>query len=656
MIRFLQTPSLTKKVVLGGLLLIICLAMVITLIPGTGLDLFGTANATQAGIYANVGDEQVTTAEIQRQAEKQAQQRGLPAQFVAFIVPQVAEQIVSQKALQAEAHRLGLKVTDEELRDELRNGMLSPQFYPKGQWMGQDKYAQLLQENGYTVADFERAMKDDLLIRKLQTMVQASATATDDEVQKAFVKQNVKIKFDYAVLTADAITKQINPSEPELRKYYESNLARLKNSIPEERKVKLVVVDASKVAVKPSEDELQRYYNDHREQFRVSDEVNVRHILVKTPPPGPDGKPDPKAMAAARAKADGILKQLQGGADFAALAKKISDDKASAENGGVIGWIKRDSPLVPEFKTASFNLEKGQTSGLVQSQFGFHIIKADDKRAAHLQTLDEVRELITPVVTQEKAERATEQLANKVLSAAKSDGLDAAAAKNGLSVTSTDFFNQKSALPGIGSAPEFMDAVFSAKEKAPPAMARTQQGYAIFQLEGTKPPQTPSFEQVRANLETQYRQERSISVLEQKTQQLSDRARALHNLKQAAKEVGAEVKTSELVGAESQVPDIGQMANIEAAFQLKQGEISGPMQAGKNGVVVQLTERQEPTAAELAAKRDETREMVLREKRNQAMAVFAASVRQRMEKDGRIKYNKAEQERLSKGMAGGVGG
>src|SRR5437763_3713156 len=138
MIRFLQTPSLTKKVVLGGLLLIICLAMVITLIPGTGLDLFGTANATQAGIYANVGDEQVTTAEIERQAQKQAQQRGLPAQFVSFIVPQVAEQIVAQKALQAEAHRMGLKVTDEELRDELRNGLLSPQFYPKGQWMGQD--------------------------------------------------------------------------------------------------------------------------------------------------------------------------------------------------------------------------------------------------------------------------------------------------------------------------------------------------------------------------------------------------------------------------------------------------------------------------------------------------------------------------------------
>ncbi|MBI2677957.1 MAG: peptidyl-prolyl cis-trans isomerase [Candidatus Koribacter versatilis] len=656
MIRFLQTPSLAKKVILGGMLLFICVAMVITLIPGTGLDLFGTADANQVGVYANVGDEQVTSAEIQKRAQKEAQQRGVPAQFLGFLVPQVAEQVVSQKALLVEAHRMGLKTTDEELRDELKNGVLSATFYPKGQWIGQDKYDQLLQENGYSIADFERAMKDDLLIRKLQTMVQASATTSDAEVQKEFIKQNVKIKFEYAVLTPDSMSKQINPNEAELRKYYQANLARLKDSIPEQRKVKLALVDASKVAgqATPADAELKRYYDDHREQFRVQDEVNLRHILVKTPPPGLDGKVDQKAVDAARAKAEGLLKQVKGGADFAALAKKDSDDTVSAVNGGSLGWIGKGR-TVPEFEQAAFALQKGQTSDLVKSQFGFHIIKIDDKRAAHVQTLAEVKELISPIVAQEKAEKATEALANKVLSAARSEGLDAAAAKSGVNVVTTDFFNQNGVLPGIGQAPEFMTAVFSAKEKSGPAMAKVQQGYAIFQLEAVKPPQTPAFEQVRAQLETQYKQERSTQLLAQKTQELSDRARALHNLKQAAKEVGAEIKTSELVGASSQVPDIGQMANVETAFDLKQGEISSPMQAGRNGVVLQLVERQEPTAAELTARRDEVRETLLRQKRSQAMAIFAAGVKQRMEKDGKIKYNKAEQDRLAKGLAGAAG-
>ncbi len=650
MIRFLQTPSLAKKLILGAMLLLICIAMVITLIPGTGLDLFGTANPTQMGVYASVGDEQVMTNEIERRARSEAQQRGLPAQFASFMVPQVADQMISQKALLLEARRLGLKVTDEELRDELRNGYMAAQFFPKGQWIGQDKYDQLLQENGLTIPDFERMMKDDLLLRKLTALVQASATASDAEVKEAFEKQNVKIKFDYGVITPDSISKQIKPSEAELKKYYDANLARLKDSIPEQRKVKFALVDTAKLAAqtKPAPEELQRYYNDHREQFRVPDEVNVRHILVKTPPAGPDGKVDQKAVAAARAKAEGLLKQLKAGADFAMLAKKNSDDPGSAVNGGVIGWVKRDSPLVPEFKTASFALDKGQISGLVQSQFGFHIIKADDKRSAHVQTLDEVKDQITPIVAQQKAEKLAEQSANKLLDAARKEGLDSAAAKNGLNVVTTDFVNQNATLPGVGNASEFMDAVFQAKEKSGPAMARVPAGYAVFQVEAVKPPQTPTFEQVRAQLEAQYRQERSASLLEQKTRELSDRARALHSLKQAAKEVGAELKTSELVGTDSQVPEIGQVKNIEPAFSMKPGEISGPMQAGRNGVVVQIVERQEPSAAELAAKRDEVRESVLREKRGMAISAFVAGLRQRMEKEGKIKFNKAEQDRLTK--------
>ncbi|MDP9268204.1 MAG: peptidyl-prolyl cis-trans isomerase [Acidobacteriota bacterium] len=649
MIRFLQTPSLAKKVILGAMLLFICLAMVITLIPGTGLDFFSTSSPTAAGVYATVGDEEVTTAEIQKQAQKQAQAQGLPVQFVSFLVPQVAERIVSQKALLVEAHRLGLKVTDDELRDELRNGPVGPTLFPKGQFIGQQKYEQLLQENGYTVPDFERAIKDDLLIRKLQAMVQGGATASEEEIRQAFLRQNVKIKFDYAVITPDIIAKQIAPTEAELRKFYEASLPRLKDSLPEQRRVKLAVLDAAKVAAqaKPTPEDLQRYYNDHREQFRVQDEVNVRHILVKTPAPGPDGKADANAEAAARAKAEGLLQQLKAGADFAALAKKASDDTGSAVNGGSLGWIGKGR-TVPEFEQAAFSLQPGQTSGLVKSQFGFHILKLDDKRSAHVQTLEEVKDQIEPVVQQERAEKLAEQAANKGLSAARSEGLEAAAAKNGLTVTTTAFFDQRGTVPGVGEAPDFNEAVFAAKEKSPPQMAKIPQGYAIFQLDAVKPPQTPTFEQVRAQLEAQYRQERMASLMEQKARELSDRARALHGLKQAAKEVGAEFKTSELVGAGSQVPDIGQISNIEPALGLKPGEISDPMQAGRNSVVVQIVERQEPSAAELAAKRDETRELVLQQKRGEVMAVFAAGVRQRMEKDGKIKYNKAEQERLSK--------
>ena len=653
MIRFLQTPSLTKKLVFGAILTFICVAMVITLIPGiTVSDYFG-AGPTQAGIYATVGDEQVTSAEIQKRAQDQARRQGVPAQFMSFLMPQIAEQIVTQKAMLVEARRLGLTVSDDELRDELRNGLFSQQLYPKGEWIGQDKYDAFTQQMGYSIADFERAMKDDILLRKLDSMVRAGAAVGEDDLQKEFVRENTQVKFDYAVVTPESVVKGINPSEAELRKFYEASLAGLKDSIPEQRKVKYVLVDSAKLAaqIKPTPEDLQRFYNDHREQFRVEDEVNVSHILVKTPAPGADGKVDAKAQEAARAKAEGILKQVKGGADFAALAKKESDDPGTAANGGSLGWIKRGQTVAP-FEQAAFSLGKGQVSDLVQSQFGFHIIKVEDKHSAHLQTLEEVKDRLAPAVAQEKADRVVEDTANKVLGAARSQSLDAAAAKNGLNVVTTDFFTDKATLPGLGNAADFMDAVFNTKEKSPPALARVEQGYVVFQLEGVQPPQTPTFEQARARLADQYKQQRAAMLLQQKTQELADRAHVLHNLKQAAKEVGAELKTSELVGPNSQVPEIGQISNLEGLFDMKPGEISGPQRAGNNGVVVAMVERDEPPASEFAAKRDQIREAVLQQKRSQAFGVFALGLRQRMEKDGKIKYNEAEKQRLTKPTQG----
>ena len=136
--------------------------------------------------------------------------------------------------------------------------------------------------------------------------------------------------------------------------------------------------------------ELQSYYEQHRDQYRVPEQVNVRHILIKTPLPGPDGKVDQKAVDAARAKAEDVLKQVKAGGNFAELAKKYSEDPGSAKNGGSLGWIGKGR-TVPEFEKAAFSLPKGGTSDLVQSSYGFHIIHVDDKHDAHVKSLDEVK-------------------------------------------------------------------------------------------------------------------------------------------------------------------------------------------------------------------------------------------------------------------------
>ena len=286
---------------------------------------------------------------------------------------------------------------------------------------------------------------------------------------------------------------------------------------------------------------------------------------------------------------------------------------------------------------------------MVKTLDGFHIIRLDDKQDAHMKTLDEVKAQIEPVVKQQKAQQAAQKVAEDLLQAAKTLGLDAAASAKGISVVTSDFFGRKDMVPGLGPAPQFMDAVFTAPEKSPPAMASTSQGFAVFQLVAVKPQSTPTFDEIRTKMEEQFKNERSNILLSQKTQELSDRAKTEHDLKKAAKELGATVKTSDFVLPDGQVPDIGSMAGqASVVFAMKPGDISGPVSNGANGVVISLLEVQSPSDADFAAKRDQIRDTLLQAKEQELFGLFVTSLREQMEKSGKIKINQEEMKALTR--------
>lgn len=648
MIRFLQTPGKTKKFFLSALLVVICVAMVWYLVPQGN-----SAIESHTGVLARVGDQQVNVSDVDRVARQYAQGRQLPPGFMR----QVADALISQQAEIAEAHRLGLSVNDAEVRDYLQHGPFMPYFFPDGKFIGQEKYTQFVAQNmDETVEKFEQGIKAELLTRKLESLIDGAITVSPEDVKQAFEQQGTKVKLQYAVLSAEDIAKQIKPTDAELKAYYESHKAAYANSIPEKRTARYVVIDISNLqnSIKISPEELQAYYNQHREEFRQPEQVKASHILIKTPPPGPDGKVDPKAEAAARAQAEKILKELKAGASFEELAKKNSDDKASAINGGSLGWFQRGA-MVPEFEKAAFSLPKGQISGLVKSQFGYHIIRVDDKREAGVQPLDAVKEQIEPILVHQKAQQEADNLANKIESEARTQGLEAAAAKNGLEVVNPSWFARADSLPGVGQSPEFMDAMFNAKEKSQPQEIRTAAGYVIFQVTGVKPPATPTFAEIRDQGMQDFKNERARVLLFEKSQELSDRAHAVHDLAKVAKEVGATVKTSDLVGPQGQVPDIGSMSGpASVAFKMKPGEISGPIPAGRNAAVFTVTDRQSPSAADMEKSKEQIREALLRRNRQEVLALYVDNLRQQMEKNGNIKVNKDEMDSLTR--RGALGG
>jgi len=643
MIKFLQTPTKAKKFVLGGLLVVVAVMMVITLIPGIFDSLTNTAGR---GVYARVGGHDVTTADVDRTAQQMARQQRLPAEFVSFIRPQAANQLITKYALIAEARRLHLQATDEEVRNFLHQGQFSEALFPKGEFIGQQKYEDFVQQNfSMGVSQFEDLVKEQLLITKLIAMVQGNVTVPESEVKEDYLKQNVKVKFSYAVLTTEDMTKQVKATDTELRAFYDKHKQEYVNSIPEKRKARYIAISTSSIPVTVSDDDIRQYYNQHADQYKLPDRVHVRHILVKTPPLGADGKVDQKALDAAKTKAEGLLKQIQNGGNFEELAKKNSDDPGSAAKGGELPTFQHGA-MVPEFEQAAFALQnKGQLSGLVKSQYGYHIIQLIDKQPAHTKSLDEVKADIAPIVKQQKESKAADELARALEAQAKAQGLDKAAAAHSLPIQASDYFSNTDSLPGIGQAPDFMQAAFSAKPKSPPQLARTPNGYAIFEVLDSQPAKTPTFEEAKQRVENEFRNEQAQSMLDRKTQELSERAKVLHDLKKAASEQGAQLKTSDLVTQQSQVPDIGPMTGpASVAFTLGKDQISGPIATGRNGVVLQVFEIEEPSAEEFAKNKDVAREKTLEQKRGQSFQLYATNLIQNMEKDGRIKYNKEEQQ------------
>ena len=661
MIRFLQTPGPIKKIVLGGMLLVICGAMVITLVPGGLGSNLGIGGPGQ-GVIATVDGSEVRTVDVNRTTDNMLREQfpkaGAQASMLRpYFAQRALDNLISQKAILAEANRMGLRATDAEVRDEIQHGRFSNVFFPNGSFIGQDEYQARLEQAGLTIPQFEEEVKDQILFTKLQNLISGTAMVSDAQIRQEFDKKNTKVKLEYAVLDKDAIAKSIKPSDAELKAFYDRNKASYNNSIPEKRKIKYAVIDHAKLEAQAqvTPQELQAYYDQHRDDYRVDQQVNVRHILIKTPLAGADGKVDQKGVDAARKKAEDVLKQVKAGGDFSELAKKYSEDTGSATNGGSIGWIGKGR-TVPQFESKAFSLAKGATSDLVQSSYGFHIIHVDDKQDAHLKTFAEVKDQIEPILAQQKVSRAAETEATSLVSQARNGGLDKAAAAKGLQVINTDFVSRNDTLPGIGNAPQFMDAVFSQSEKAPPAQAQLQQGSAIFEVTAIKPPSTPSFEEIRSRVESEFKNERTTALLAQKTQELSDRAKAGHDLKKAANELGATIKTSDFVLPDGQVPDIGSMAGPAAvALTMKPGDISGPVSASNAGIVLSVADKQEPSQQEFDAKKDEIRDGLLQAKQSELFGLFVGNIREQMEKSKKIQINQQEKEKLTR-APGGVEG
>ncbi len=652
MIRFLQKETAFTKYLFIIIIGFTCVTMVIFLVPGIFND-----QASAADTYATIrhggffgrylpAEETIPVVDVQQTVRRMARGQQIPDMLMPYYMQQAGQVLIQQRIILEEAHRLGVTASDDDVRRFLHTGMWGQYLFPDGHYIGDAQYAELVSENfNITTEKFESEIKQQIVSDRLRDLITGGVTVSDAEVRDAELRQDTKIKFDYAVLSADDLRKTINPTDTELQAFFKQNAARYTNADPETRRLQYVTVtDTELPGGKPqiTQAQIQQYYNQNQQQYHVDAQVRVRHILISVDP-----NAGPGADAAAKAKAQGILDQLRkdNGKDFADLAKKYSDDPGSKDQGGELGWIKH-GVTVPEFDQTAFAQQPGQISPLVRTRFGYHIIQTEEKQDAHVKPLDEVKASIVDTLTKQQEGQAVEAFVDQLAADAQKTSLAQAAAAHHLPVVTSDYVATGATLPGMSDSSKVLTAAFATKPGGPVQVASTgDNSFAVFAVTDAKPAHTPTFDEYKSHILDDFRDQQVTSLLARKTNELADRAHAEHDLAKAAKEVGATIKTSDLVGRDQQVPDVGSLAQAAPAlFDLNVGQISNAINNGTTGVVAKIVDKQEPSADDLAKNFDSTRDTLLNQRRDQMYEVFVSSVVNSYEKADRVLLNRKMQQ------------
>jgi peptidyl-prolyl cis-trans isomerase D len=646
MIRILQQDNRATKAIFAVVIGAAIITMVITLVPG----IFDNGAANDASVYATVrtpgwlgritGDStSIKTEDVQRTAQQQMQQQQLPDFYLQFVMSRAGQLEVERAVLAHEADHLGLHVSDDDLRQYLQNSPYSQYLFPGGTFIGQERYINFIESAFHLpVTQFESEVKSDIELQRLQALVTGGVSVSDSAVRAQYLQTGTKVKFDYAVISAANIQASINPSDAELQAFFKANATHYAAAVPETRKIAFFSFDSSNLPgsqAQVSNADAQAYYNAHLDQYKTPEQVKTRHILIVVAK-GADAKTD----AAAKAKAEDVLKQIKAGGNFSDLAKKYSDDPGSKGQGGELPMIATSS-LDPAYGRAAMALNPGQTSGLVRSSFGYHIIQTEAKDTAHVKPFAEVKPSIVEQLQTQKSAAAAQSYAAQLAAEANKNGLDKTAAAHNLHVITTDYVAKTGIIPSLADSTGLLSAAFDAAKGAAPETASTGEGYAIFQVEDIKAAHAPDFASYKSHILDDYRAGKTPELLNAQLIKLSDRAKALGDLHKAAAEMKLTVKSSDLVGRDAQVTDIGALSGAASVvFTLPKGAISGPINEGVNGAVVQLTDKQEPSAQDIAANFDATKEKLLGQKRQEAFSVFVDSLMNRYEKAGAVIYSK----------------
>ncbi|MBI2962441.1 MAG: SurA N-terminal domain-containing protein [Deltaproteobacteria bacterium] len=601
----------------------------------------GTFTGDDTLYAASVNGETITPKEVRhtaRQLERFYQQL-----YGQNLTPEILEaldlenraldQMISGTLMKQEAVRLGFGVTDEEVRASIESieGLNVDGRFQR------EVYFRYLRAQGVTTAEFESQQRDRLLVQKVQELIASSIRADEVGARELFVFQNEKVDLAFLRVKAAELAKEIHPSEAETAKFYEDHREMFRE--PDRVAIDYVAYDAKDFATSvgvTDADIAQEYETFKSERYSVPEEVHVRHVLFALP----EGA-DAKARDEGRNRAKAVLERLRKGEDFAAVARELSDDKATSEKGGDLGFIARGR-AEETFENAAFALQPGELSDVVETRYGLHVVKVEERRAAREKPLAEVRDEIAGALRTERAGSAARDAA--FVDAEKAGGgksLQELAQTRALSVESPPAFAQGEEIVGLTREPELVKAAFATAPGQVGPVVSAGDSMILFRVRETHPAHVPALKEIRAEVENALRDEQAKAKARERAEALRQ---ALAGKKPIEEVAATEKLTVEETGpftrAGEYVPRIGTAPDLKkAAFALTREQPVGAQVyvVSDDAYVIVLKDRLAADVAEFEKKKTEIVRRNLDERRQAAIEAMLRQLKAR----ARIRVNAA---------------
>jgi peptidyl-prolyl cis-trans isomerase D len=548
-------------------------------------------------------------------APTQEEERGLRVTTVNAVV----NQIVLKELTLREARRMGLRITDEDVRILIEK---MPIFQTDGEF-DQRKYENTtVEEAGMAPGEFEAWLRDEILMNRVFAMVGSAARVSEAEVKARFDEEGEKVRVAYAFLPA-SLEPTVKPSEEALKTYYSAHLAKYHSG--RRVSIRYVLVDLAKQRkeVKASEAEVKEYYERNKHVYADAGQIRCRHILFAVPP----GEEE-RAWEEARAKAEKAAARARAGEDFAKLAQELSEDPGSAREGGDLGFFPKGR-TDQGFEAAAFALKEGEISGPVKSIYGYHVIKREPDFAPFEEQADEIKEMLETQAAENRALTLATDLAQRVGAGGE---LAAEAAALDLKVEKAGPFEAAGTVGDLGWQQRIAEEAFTLDaggtgsvlpvvDSDPRAPARRRlRGYVVYQVAARLEPGPAPFDEVKETVARDWRRDEALAAVSAAAGDLYRRAKEAGDVAAAAEAAGADYGETAAFNRLAPAPELGADYGVAAAaFDAQTGQVIGPLRAPSGYYVVKVLEKAPADPTLYATRADEYKARLLDERRRRML-------------------------------------